>query len=269
MLIKRTERQARRGSLAAASPAKRTAASTAAPSCAAPASPPAASPPSARCRSPACARREAAAAGPLDRRRDHPQEHLHALLGRLHRHRRSRQRRVGRPGAELGFADQPRLALRQGRLGARTRARRAPAEISDEARRTANGRASRGTRRSTRSATSSMQIREKSGARVGLLARLGQDDQRGLLSVPQARRVLGHQQHRPPGAHLPFDDRHRRGQYLGLRRDDQQLQRHPQRQDAWSSWAAIRRKRIRCRMQHLLEGEGAATRRTSSSSIRA
>ena len=77
-----------------------------------------------------------------------------------------------------------------------------------------------------------MTIREKSGAEFGLLARLGQDDQRGLLSVPQVRRVLGHQQHRPPGAHLPFDHRHRRGQYLGLRRDDQQLHRHPQRQDA-------------------------------------
>ena len=76
-----------------------------------------------------------------------------------------------------------------------------------------------------------MAIREKSGARFGLLARLGQVHQRRLLSDPQARRVLGHQQHRPPGAHLPFDHRRRRGQYLGLRRDDQQLQRHPQRQD--------------------------------------
>ena len=74
---------------------------------------------------PAAARRRAS---------HHPQEHLHALLGRLHGHRRSRQRRVDRPGARLGFADQPRLALRQGRGGARTRARRSPPEISDEAR---------------------------------------------------------------------------------------------------------------------------------------
>ena len=37
---------------------------------------------------------------------------------------------------------------------------------------------------------------------------------------------------RPPGAHLPFDHRRRRRQYLGLRRDDQQLHRHPQCQDA-------------------------------------
>ena len=69
------------------------------------------------------------------------------------------------------------------------------------------------------------------GRRLGLLARLGQVHQRRLLSQPQARRVLGHQQLRPPGAHLPFDHRRRRRQHLGLRRDDQQLHRHPQRQD--------------------------------------
>ena len=69
------------------------------------------------------------------------------------------------------------------------------------------------------------------GRRFGLLARLGQVLQRRRLSQPQARGVLGHQQLRPPGAHLPFDHRRRRSQYLGLRRDDQQLQRHPQRQD--------------------------------------
>ena len=69
------------------------------------------------------------------------------------------------------------------------------------------------------------------GRRFGLLARLGQVHQRRLLSQPQARRVLGHQQLRPPGAHLPFHHRRRRRQHLGLRRDDQQLHRHPQRQD--------------------------------------
>ena len=54
--------------------------------------------------------------------------------GRLHRHRRSFQRRVDRPGAELGQPDQSRLALRQGRLGARARAQRPAPQISDEAR---------------------------------------------------------------------------------------------------------------------------------------
>ena len=47
--------------------------------------------------------------------------------------RRSVGRRVDRAGARLGIAAQSRLALRQGRGGARTGARRPPAEISDEA----------------------------------------------------------------------------------------------------------------------------------------
>ena len=74
-------------------------------------------------------------------------------------------------------------------------------------------------------------IREKIGAGCGPLARLRQVLQRGCLSLPQARGVLGHQQRRPRSAHLPFHHRRRPGQYLGLRRDDQQLQRHPQLQD--------------------------------------
>ena len=76
-----------------------------------------------------------------------------------------------------------------------------------------------------------MEIRGKSGADFGLLAGLGQVHQRRLLSQPQVCGVLGHQQLRPPGAHLPFDHRRRRRQHLGLRRDDQQLHRHPQCQD--------------------------------------
>ena len=62
----------------------------------------------------------------------------------------------------------------------------------------------------------------------GLLARLRQALQRAGLSVPQIRRLLGHQQRRPPGADLPLDHGRRCCQHLGLRRDDQQLQRHPQ-----------------------------------------
>ena len=41
---------------------------------------------------------------------------------------------------------------------------------------------------------------------------------------------LGHQQHRPPGAHLPLHHRGGRGEHLGLRRDDELLQRHAERQ---------------------------------------
>ena len=131
MLIKRTERQARRGSACAPRwPVKRAAVSTAAPSCAAPALLPAASPRSARCRSPACARRKPAApSAPAPRI---AQEHLHALLGRLHGDRRSVERRVDRAGAGLGQPDQSRLALRQRRRDARTGARRPPPALSDE-----------------------------------------------------------------------------------------------------------------------------------------
>ena len=174
-----------------------------------------------------------AAAGPPPRRRragGDPQEHLHPLLGRLHGHGRGRQRRVDRPGAELGQPDQPRLALRQGRLGARARLRRAAAQISDEAgqRPVDPHQLGPGHQRDRRQADGDPRA---IGPGFGLLARLGEVHQRGRLSLPQARRVLGHQQHRSPGAHLPFDHGHRRRQYLGLRRDDQQLQRHPQRQD--------------------------------------
>ena len=69
-----------------------------------------------------------------------------------------------------------------------------------------------------------LEIRQKSGPELRLLDGLGEILQRRRLSFPKDCGVLGHQQQRPPGAHLPFDHRHRRGQYLGLRRDDQQLQ---------------------------------------------
>ncbi len=80
-------------------------------------------------------------------------EHLHALLGRLHGQGRGRQRRLGRPGAGLGEPDQARQPLRQGRLGARARPWRPPHQVPDEARRRAMAAACPGTRRSARSAT--------------------------------------------------------------------------------------------------------------------
>ena len=164
------------------------------------------------------------------------------------------ERRLDRAGAELGFPDQSRLALRQGRLGARAGAQRPPASISDEARQRPVDARVVGHRDQRDRRQADADPREV-GRGFGLLARLGQDDQRRLLSVPQARRVLGHQQHRPPGAHLPFDDRHRRGQHLGLRRDDQQL----------STTSAMPRRMVimggnpaeahPVSLQHLLEGK--------------
>ena len=73
-----------------------------------------------------------------------------------------------------------------------------------------------------------LEIREKCGPGIGLLARFGQVHQRSRLSQPQAGSLLGNQQFRSSGAYLPFHHRHGRRQYLGLRRDDQQLQRHSQ-----------------------------------------
>ena len=52
---------------------------------------------------------------------------LHALLGRLRDRRGRRERRVGAPGAGVRFADQPRRALRQGRVDPRARPRRVTA----------------------------------------------------------------------------------------------------------------------------------------------
>ena len=152
MLIRRTERPARRGALADTLQAHRKAVLTAARSCAARGSQPAGSPRSARCRWPACARHRPAAAA---RRRasHHPQEHLHPLLGRLHGRSPKSRTASGSARSPAGTPDQPRLALRQGRLGARTRAWRPAPEISDEARQRPVEQ-SPGTRRSTRSATS-------------------------------------------------------------------------------------------------------------------
>ena len=54
---------------------------------------------------------------PARRRQDRGQAHrVHALLGRLRGRRGRRERRLGAPGAGVRFADQPRRALRQGRV---------------------------------------------------------------------------------------------------------------------------------------------------------
>ena len=181
------------------------------------------------------------------RRADRAQEeHLHPLLGRLHRHRRGPERRLDRPGALLGQPVQPRLALRQGRQRARARAQRPPAQVPDEARRRPVGAhlLGGGDRRDRRQAA-----RDPRELRAGvrLLDGIGQVLQRGHVPLPQARRALGDQQPGPPGAHLPFDHRRRRRQHLGLRRDDQLLQRHPQLQDDAGPAAATRPRRTRSR----------------------
>ena len=81
--------------------------------------------------------RQGRGAGEEGRRgQDRGQAHgLYALLGRLCDRRRRPERRVG-AGAGVRLADQPRRALREGRVGPRARRHRglAPAEVPDEAR---------------------------------------------------------------------------------------------------------------------------------------
>jgi formate dehydrogenase major subunit len=63
-------------------------------------------------------------------------------------------------------------------------------------------------------------------ARQRLLAGLVQAQQRAGLSVPQVRVDVRHEQRGPPGPHLPLHHGRRRRQHLGLRRDDELVQRH-------------------------------------------
>ena len=68
------------------------------------------------------------------------------------------------------------------------------------------------------------------GSRRGVLGRQLEAQQRAVVPDAQVRVVLRHQQLRSPGAHLPLDDGRRRSQHLGLRRDDQLVQRHAEHQ---------------------------------------
>ena len=160
------------------------------------------------------------------RRQDRGQaDRLFALLGRLRRRRRRRERRLDPAGAGVRFAAEPRRALRQGRVDPRARPRRVPAQGADEARQrqVPEDQLGAGDRRGRRQAARAAQgVRP----RRGVLDRQLEVQQRAGLPAPQVRLVLGHQQLRPPGADLPLDDGRRRSQHLGLRRDDQLVQRH-------------------------------------------
>ena len=153
-------------------------------------------------------------------------QRLYALFGRLCDRRRRAERRLGAAGAGVRLAAQPRRALRQGRVGARARHDRALAspEVPDEA---GEGQVPAhllgpGARRDHQ---------EDGGApqgvrpRRGLLRRVVQAQQRAGDAAAQVRVAVGHEQLRPPGAHLPLDHRRRRSQHLGLRSDDQLVQR--------------------------------------------
>ena len=143
------------------------------------------------------------------------------------RHRR--ERRVDAAGAGVRLAAQPRRALRQGRVGARARPRRVPPEVADEARQrqVPEDQLGAGDQRGRRQAARAAQ---GSGPRRRVLGRQLEAQQRAGVPDAQVRVVLRHEQLRPPGAHLPLDHRRRRSQHLGLRRDDEFVQRHDEHQ---------------------------------------
>ncbi len=133
---------------------------------------------------------------------------------------------MGAPGAGVRLAAQPRRALRQRGFRARARHDRAlaPAEIPDEAgeRQVPAPLLGSGDQRDRR-----QDARHPQGIRAGRAdaRRLLQAQQRAVDAGAQVGVAVGHQQHRPPGPHLPFDHGRRHGPDLGLRRDDQLLQR--------------------------------------------
>ena len=81
--------------------------------------------------------------------------------------------------------------------------------------------------------------------------------QRAGLPAAQVRLLLGHQQLRPPGAHLPLHHRGGRGEHVGLRRDDELLQRHAERQGRCCSSARTRPRRtgVACCTSCTLQGK--------------
>ena len=74
-----------------------------------------------------------------------------------------------------------------------------------------------------------------------------QAQQRAVVPAAQVGEPLGQQQLRPPGAHLPLDHGRRRRQHLGLRRDDQLVQRHAATPSARCTSARTPPRRTRCR----------------------
>ena len=173
---------------------------------------------------------------------------LHPLLGRLLGRRDRRKRRLDSAGAGVRFAAQPRRALREGCVGARARDARAFDAYQDarqaRQRQVPEDQLGPGARRDQQE-----DARPQKGIRTrcDLLGRQLEAQQRAGVSLAQVRVVLGHQQLRPPGAHLPLDDGRRRSQHVGLRCDDQLVQRHAEHEVRDCTSAATRPKRTRCR----------------------
>ena len=150
-----------------------------------------------------------------------------SLLGRLRRRRDRRERRVDAAGAGVRLAAEPGCALREGRVPPRARDARALDALEDAGqarqRQVPEDQLGPGDGRDQQE-----DARVAQGVRPGLdlLGRQLEAQQRAGVPDAQVRVVLGHEQLRSPGADLPLDDGRRRSQHLGLRRDDQLVQRH-------------------------------------------
>ncbi len=154
---------------------------------------------------------------------------LHPLLGRLCDRRGGRERCLDTAGAGVRFADQPRRSLRQGRGGARQLARRVPPQVPDEAgqRQVPAHLLGHGARRDQRQDAGA---EEGKRPRQHLHRRLVQEQQRAGVPAQKVDVPLGQQQLRPPGTNMPLHYCRRCGEYVGLRCDDELVQRHAERQ---------------------------------------
>ena len=92
-----------------------------------------------------------------------------------------------------------------------------------------------------------LELRKQSGPDSVFVVGSSQAQQRAGLPAAQVDVALGQQQHRPPGAHLPQHHGGRRREHLGLRCDDQLVQRHAERQGGAVHRRRTPPRRTRCR----------------------
>ena len=167
---------------------------------------------------------------PAERRRQagRPPHRLRPLLGRLRGRRGGRERRLDAPGAGVRFAAQPRRPLRQGRRAARARPRRLPPQDADEAgrRQVPEDQLGPGAERDQRQDARAEEGRAAPTRSSSSARRSTTTSRRYLLR--KWVEPLGQQQLRPPGAHLPLHHGRGRREHLGLRGDDELVQRHAQ-----------------------------------------
>ena len=92
-----------------------------------------------------------------------------------------------------------------------------------------------------------LELKKASGPDSVFVVGSSQAQQRAVLPAAQVGEPVGQQQLRPPGAHLPLHHGRRRGEHVGLRRDDQFVQRHAATPSARCTSARTPPRRTRCR----------------------